>query len=255
VPTPKPTPSASLALTDGPALAGVEPCPGTDATFSAGDLASDSSSNWSGYATTASKRVVTCVESEWVQPKVACHGSSTSSLSIWVGLGGFDQSSLEQIGTAADCVAGVPLEYSWHEGLPRQRHEIDSPVPISTGDRIWAQVRWIGGSSYQLSLANLTHPDGFTVKDTNKGLRRTEAEWIAEAPSRCSTTCHVLPMPAFGKITFDHIAVTINGVRSTLMAAGFTRYRIRLLKGTTVRALVTSTSVDGSSFVVTWRHA
>ena len=258
--TPRPTltPLPTPAVADGPDLAGVgvRHCPGPVAVGAQGKVGSELSSNWSGYAITAGRPVVTCVESEWVQPKVKCHGSTHSSVSIWVGLGGFNQSRLEQIGTAIDCVSGFPLAYTWHESLPRERHEIDSPVPVDPGDRIWAQVRWLSGTTYQLSLANLSHPDGFTVKDTNKGLQRTEGEWIAEAPTSCSPSCHVLPMPSWGKITFDHIGVTIAGVRSTLMANGSTRVRVRLVsRSGTARAVVTSTATDGASFVVTWRHS
>lgn len=252
--TPVPTPT----VVDGPDLAGVgvRHCPGTAAVGAQGSVGSEQSSNWSGYAITTGRSVVTCVESEWVQPKVKCHGSTHSSVSIWVGLGGFNQSRLEQIGTAIDCVSGFPLAYTWHESLPRERHEIDTPVPVDPGDRIWAQVRWLSGTTYQLSLANLSHPDGFTVKDTNKGLQRTEGEWIAEAPTSCSPSCHVLPMPSWGKITFDHIGVTIAGVRSTLKANASTRVRVRLVsRSGTARAVVTSTATDGGSFVVTWRHS
>lgn len=240
---------------DGPNLAGVEHCPGRTASTAQGPLGAEVSSNWSGYATTSSRSIVTCVESEWVQPKAKCHGTARTSFSIWVGLGGFNQGALEQIGTGIDCASGFALDFSWHESLPRERHEVDTPVAVQPGDRIWAQVRWIGGSRYQLSLANLTHPDGFTVKDTNGGLRRTEAEWIAEAPSLCSSGCRVVSMPNFGKVTFDHVAVTVGDVRSTLLGRGFTRVRIRLSSATgATRASVTSTAPDGASFVVTWRR-
>lgn len=257
-PTPSPTPTLPPVVIDGPKLAGdgVQHCPGTTGNAGQGTLGSEASSNWSGYAITTARAVITCVESEWVEPKVKCRGSGRTSVSIWVGLGGFNQGALEQIGTAVDCVSGFPLDYSWHESLPRQRHEIDAPVSVQPGDRIWAQVRWISGSTYQLSLANLTHTDGFTVRDTNKGLHRTEAEWITEAPSSCSPRCSVLLMPDWHKVTFDHIAVSISGKLTTLKADGATRVRVRLVaKSGSDRAVVTSTAPDGSSFVITWRHA
>jgi hypothetical protein len=253
--TPRPTPT----VIDGPNIVGsnIGHCPGTVKKGQTGSTASQLSTNWSGYALVTSRSVVTCVEAEWVQPKVKCHGKSHTSVSIWVGLGGFNQGRLEQIGTAIDCIGGSAVDYSWHESLPRERHEVDTPVSVDPGDRVWAQVRWVGGSSYQLSLANLTTEDGFTVKDTSKGLRRTEAEWIAEAPSTgCSPTCKVLQMPDWGKVTFDHIAVTANGVHATLKSTGATRVRVRLETNSgTTRAVVTSTSSDGSAFVVSWRHA
>jgi Peptidase A4 family len=258
-PTPTVTPRPTPAVVDGPNIVGpdIAHCPGKTKAGQTGTTGSETSTNWSGYAIVTSHSVVTCVEAEWVQPKVACHGKTHTSVSIWVGLGGFNQGRLEQIGTAIDCVGGSSIDYSWHESLPKERREVDTPVSVDPGDRIWAQVRWLSGSSYQLSLANLTTEDGFTVKDTSKGLRRTEAEWIAEAPATgCSPTCKILQMPNWGKVTFDHIGVTVNGVRATLKATGSTRVRIRLETNSgTTRAVVTKTGSDGGSFVVTWRHA
>ena len=254
-PTPVPTP----VIQDGPNLvgSGVKHCPGTVKGGQTGTTASQTSTNWSGYAIVASRAIITCVEAEWVQPRVKCHGTKQTSVSIWVGLGGFGQSRLVQIGTAIDCVNGASINYSWHESLPKERREIDTPVSITEGDRVWAQARWIGGSTYQLSLANLTDPDGFTIKSVNGGLSRTEAEWIAEAPSACTAkSCRVLSMPNWGKVTFDHIWATVSGVRTTLKATGSTRVRIRLAtNGGTTRSIVTSTATDGASFVVTWRRA
>jgi len=262
-PTPTPSPTQTLVPTptiqDGPILvgAGVHHCPGTVKGGQTGGTGSQTSTNWSGYALVTSRSIITCVEAEWVQPTVRCHGTKQTSVSIWVGLGGFGQGRLVQIGTAIDCINGDSIDYSWHESLPKERREIDTPVSIKAGDRVWAQARWVGGSNYQLSLANLTDPDGFTIKSVNGGLRRTEAEWIAEAPSACTATrCRVLAMPNWGKVTFDHIGTTVNGVRTTLKATGSTRVRIRLAtNGGTTRALVTHTATDGSSFVVTWRRA
>jgi hypothetical protein len=270
-PTPSPTPSPTLTASpivtprptptviDGPAVVGADiaHCPGAVKKGQTGTTGSQLSTNWSGYALVTSRAVVTCVEAEWIQPTVRCHGKSHTSVSIWVGLGGFNQGRLEQIGTAIDCIGGSSVDYSWHESLPKERHEVDTPVSVDPGDRIWAQVRWLGASSYQLSLADITTEDGFTVKDTSKGLRRTEAEWIAEAPATgCSPTCKILQMPNWGKVTFDHIAVTVNGVRATLKATGATRVRVRLETNSgTTRAVVTNTAADGSSFVVSWRHA
>jgi len=260
-PTPRPTPTPTFTPTivDGPNVVGdgVKHCPGKVKAGQGGGTGSQTSTNWSGYAIVTSRSVITCVEAEWVQPKVKCHGTKQTSVSIWVGLGGFGQGRLVQIGTAIDCVNGTSIDYSWHESLPKERREIDTPVSVKAGDRVWAQARWVGGSNYQLSLANLTDPDGFTIKSVNGGLLRTEGEWIAEAPSACSSTrCRVLSMPDWGKVTFDHIGATVSGVRTTLKATGSTRVRIRLAtSGGTTRAIVTHTASDGSSFVVTWRRA
>ena len=90
----------------------------------------DISSNWSGYvaagpgstATTASPAMAyTDVTGQWVEPRAACVPGSPSSVAIWVGLGGYSESSndLEQAGTSADCGPnGSPSYYAWYELVP-----------------------------------------------------------------------------------------------------------------------------------------
>jgi hypothetical protein len=63
-------------------------------------------------------------------------------------------------------------------------------------------------------------------------------------------------MPDWGKVTFDHIWVTVAGVRTTLKATGTTRVKERMTTSTgATRSIVTSTASDGSSFIVTWKRA
>ena len=63
----------------------------------------------------------TDVTGQWVQPKANCSKGRTSSVAIWVGLGGYTvgSNSLEQTGTSADCDAnGRATYYAWYELVP-----------------------------------------------------------------------------------------------------------------------------------------
>ena len=85
--------------------AGGEPVHGTAARTQQADV----SSNWAGYvatgpgstATTASPAMAyTDVTGQWVEPKALCVPGSPTSVAIWVGLGGYSETSqeLEQTG-------------------------------------------------------------------------------------------------------------------------------------------------------------
>jgi len=56
------------------------------------------SSNWSGYAVTAGRSTVTDVKGSWIVPPVSCSGSNQYA-SLWVGIDGYNSSTVEQIGT------------------------------------------------------------------------------------------------------------------------------------------------------------
>lgn len=260
-PSPKPTPTATPTPpppSSAPALVGPAPCPGKATTTAKGPAESESSTNWSGYTALSTKAIFTCVEATWIQPTIHCTGNSTRAVSIWVGIGGFDQSALEQIGTEADCRHGSAVASMWHESLPTQRAEVLIDIAVRPGDTVRARVSAVGKSVYELSIVNVTRNTTFTVRDTNKRLKATSAEWIVEAPTGgCPSNCHVLPMPNFGKLRMSGTWLTASGVRRSLLGSGYSHVNDRMVSsgGQTTRAIITSTASDGSSFVVTWRHS
>ena len=83
------------------------------------------SSNWGGYViapatgNSATSVSVTSVSGSWTVPKVTCgKGSSTEYASFWVGIDGWDSSTVEQTGTDSDCSNGKPSYYAWYEFYP-----------------------------------------------------------------------------------------------------------------------------------------
>ena len=197
-----------------------------------------------------------CVEATWVQPTVRCRGTTNQSAVYWVGLGGYGQRALVQIGTESTCIGGEALAAAWHESLPRERFSIRAPLDISVGDRIWAQVRWLSGSRYRLSLVDLTTRKDFSIRVNNTTLKRTSAEWIVEAPTGgCPSHCRTLKMPDFKTFRFRAAWVAIGGVRRQIDSARFTHVLETMVSSAgATRAEVTSTAADGSSFAVRWRR-
>jgi hypothetical protein len=194
------------------------------------------------------------VEATWVQPKVICHGLADQSATYWVGLGGYDLRGLVQIGTESTCLNGRPQAAAWRESLPKQRYAVRLGLDIRVGHRIRAQVRWLSGSKYRLTLVDLTNRQRFTITDTNTTVRRTSADWIVEAPTGgCPDACRVLKMPDFGTLAFSDAWTTWAGQRLPLDAAGFVHLRVSMETSTgKIRARVASTATDGTAFRVRW---
>lgn len=255
-PTPRPTPTAGPAAE--PAVGLVPPCPGsTPAGHPVGRLAVERSSNWSGYVATLAGSRFTCVEATWIQPTVECHGLGDQAVTYWVGLGGYDQHALVQIGTESTCLDGQPHASAWRESLPQQRHSMRLGLDIRVGHRIRAQVRWLGGSEYRLTLVDLTNRQRFTIEDTNTVVRRSSAEWIVEAPNGgCPKSCRILKMPDFGTLTFVDARMTYAGRRLPFDAAGPVHLRETMqTQAGKLRSQVTSTAPSGTWFKVRWRRS
>ncbi|MEU6201271.1 G1 family glutamic endopeptidase [Streptomyces sp. NPDC047061] len=99
---------------------------------SAADAAPMRSADWSGYAASGAHDLL---QATWVLPAVSCTSGNQYS-SVWVGLDGYTSSTIEQIGTEADCSNGTPVYYAWYQFYPDQRHTFSEPV--QPGDEVTA---------------------------------------------------------------------------------------------------------------------
>ena len=101
------------------------------------------STNWSGYAVTASTSAVTKVQASWIVPTVK--GTSTAYSSFWVGIDGFNSGTVEQIGTDSDISGGKAVYYAWFEFYPSPMYQISS-LAVLPGDVMSASVTYSGTS-------------------------------------------------------------------------------------------------------------
>jgi hypothetical protein len=219
-------------------------------------IAESTSANWSGYAAQASSGSgvvgsVTDVQGSWVVPTVTGSRRHTSYSSSWVGIDGYSDGTVEQLGTESDWASNGQRNYAWFEMYPAGGYMI-SGFPVFRGDTISAEVSYLGNNVYQLSIVNHTHPASFTVPysytTTSAGLR-TSAEWIVEAPSSGG----VLPLANFGTEPFANCQATINGVAGPIDASGFVDplTMIDPRGGTATPSSLTDNSGE-SSFTVTY---
>jgi hypothetical protein len=154
------------------------------------------STNWSGYAAYGAPGKFNSVSANWVQPAVNCTTVPNSYSSYWVGLDGYSSSTVEQLGTEADCSNGVASYYAWYEMYPHRGYYIS--IPVGAGNSFSASVTYTGGSRFTLRLTN--HSDGlsFSTSQRLSGAQRSSAEAIVEAPYSGG----ILPLANYGTASF-----------------------------------------------------
>jgi len=233
------------------------------------------SSNWSGYALippSTDPIVFSDVTGTWVQPKATCTKGRRDAAAFWVGLGGYDESStsLEQLGTAIECdgASKTPINYAWWELVPAAAVKI--PFKIAAGDTITAAVL-VKGQRITFSLRDVTRHTRFSkVLTPSQALDVSSAEWIAEAPSNCTSSgrCSVIPLNNFRTVTFSKAAAIGNDHPGTILDTTWTPDPIELISddsesglfsqgdilGPGVGAVPADVSADGRSFSVTWQR-
>jgi hypothetical protein len=160
------------------------------------------STNWSGYAATAS--TYTSVASSWTEPTGHCSSSPNSFSSFWVGLDGFNSGSVEQTGTDVDCSGTTPRYYAWYEMFPA--FPVNYSNTVRPGDHLSASVTYLGSNRFSLFISDSTQGWSHTTTKSLSGAARSSAEVIAEAPSSSSG---VLPLADFGTVSLS--GSTANG--------------------------------------------
>jgi hypothetical protein len=174
------------------------------------------SSNWAGYAIHRSGVRFNKVLGTWRQPSATCQAGAATYSSVWVGLGGYSQTSkaLEQIGSEVDCSAkGTVRSSAWYELVPAPSRTIK--MTVRPGDRLSAEVT-VAGHEVTLVLHDLTRGRTFTRRLHVSTVDSSSADWIVEAPSQCSGNfaCQTLPLADFGTATFSHAEAATTGGHS-----------------------------------------
>jgi hypothetical protein len=197
--------------------------------------------NWSGYADSETgSKTVSQVSGDWTMPGVEClprpYQNQDAFQSNWVGIDGFTDGTVEQLGTAAQCFEGVTYYYVWYEMYPAGTIEegttacindnVDCPQP---GDQISASVNVTpagpGENNYTLTLTDHTRPaESFSVTQqcATTTCVDSSAEWIVERPATIppppapSTLIQILPLADFYNTSFSRGDVTSAGISSSI---------------------------------------
>lgn len=207
--------------------------------------------NWSGYASYSDSTQFTNVQGGWTQPTATCAKKQSTYASFWVGIDGYNSSTVEQIGTDADCSRGTAVYYAWYEMYPAPPINLSTQTfPVSPGDAISASVDETTG---KLTISNTTRNWTYSTTQDFAGFDLSSAEWVAEAPSLCSPGgCHIAPLTNFGTVTFT--GASANG--RAIDYGGWSNDPMTMVtnNGRTVKAQPSSLT-NGRSFTVTWSHS
>jgi peptidase A4-like protein len=202
------------------------------------------STNWSGYAATTG--TYTSVSASWTEPTGTCSGSAKYS-SFWVGLDGYNSSSVEQTGSEVDCSGSSPVYYAWYEMFPAA--SVSYSNTVRPGDHFNASVTYTGSNHFSLFIQDTTQGWSHTRTGTRAGVPRSSAEVIVEAPC-CTASGGTLPLADFGTVSFT--GSTANG--SALGSAGGVTEITMINNSGQAKDSVSSLS-GGESFSARWLRA
>ncbi|WP_370935351.1 G1 family glutamic endopeptidase [Amycolatopsis sp. cg13] len=174
------------------------------------------SRNWSGYFTTNAAHTTDfrSVHARWIQPKVTCPANKDAWVVSWVGMDGWWNDVVEQGGSSARCVNGVPQYALWWEMFPH--NDIQLANPVKPGDLIDASVTYeAAAKKFRIVVKDQT--TGQTLIQVQPcypdmgGCPRVNAEVITETPLGGSAGDGVFFLPNYGAVRYDQVSVTDTG--------------------------------------------
>ena len=208
---------------------------------------------------------MTAVSGSWIVPTVTGPSSGTTDSSVWVGIDGYGNSTVEQVGTEEDVVNGQPRlsrmvgdvldrqgparaghhQHDGHAGrfdhglgpIHHQRHLRRSILPV---DR-----RQQPGERFFQHLCKL-------FSNQSPLAQRSCAEWIVEAPTVGGS---IATLPNFGSVTFTNASAVINGVSGPINAASWQSQALNIGSNGVTYDTTSVLTNSGTSFVVTYNSS
>jgi hypothetical protein len=135
-----------------------------------------------------------------------------------------------------------------------------SSVPVSPGQVVSASVTYVSGSTFAVTLTDVTTGNAYSTTGSVSGAERSSAEWIVERPEVCSIfRCQLTTLANFGAAEFgsDYTSVsgtnfaTVGGLTGSISALGGTAINMVSMSGSLLDR-ANGLSGDGTSFTVTY---
>jgi hypothetical protein len=207
-------------------------------------------SNWSGYIVASGiqnrSRVVSSVSASWAVPEIKPSENNTFS-SVWVGIGGYEEDTLIQTGTAHECINGKFVYYAWYELVPDHLVHIPN-IQVQAGDAVTASINLINENTntWSIEIADITRSERFKRTFVYNS-SRLSAEWVVERPKVNGT---ISTLADFGNVTLTECKATIDGVTGAISSFSYAQFVMydQELQLVTVSPL----NDDGSSFTVNY---
>ena len=199
--------------------------------------------NWAGYV--AFGGPYTSASTTWSEPSVRCAAQENSSAAIFAGIDGAGSTTVEQIGTFANCRNGRVTHHPFYEMYPTPASPISKPV--RAGDSLTANVVASAPQTFTLTLVDHTANWTFSTQQRSTSAQLASAEAIVEAPTLRGSG--IQPLANFRRVQFG--GTTANG--QPIGSLGAQAFTMETSSGV-VRAAPSSLA-GGTSFSVVWRHA
>ncbi len=166
------------------------------------------SRNWSGYvlANNAPYTYSAVSATFNVPSSIGCSSSGSSMMAEWVGLGGWDTTSIIQAGVncGADSTGQVS-ESGWYELFPAG--SVSIPLNVNFGDTVTISIANTTGNDWTISLNDATTGSKYSTTVFYDAYGSNDsAEWIVEAPTLGNYLTALAPFsPA---VTFTNLSWT-----------------------------------------------
>lgn len=216
------------------------------------------STNWAGYVgvtniSNPAQKSVSAIAGSWTVPNVF-PALINSYSAIWIGIDGFSNGTVEQIGTSHDWSNGAAHHSAWFEMYPGPSYIING-FHMNPGDSISASIVCTNTTKgiFTMTLYNNTKHTYVTIPPiytTSKTAQRSSAEWIVEAP----WLNEILPLSNFGTAHLTNCTATVNGTSKTIDALANIELMMVNNQGNP-KATTSALLPDKKSFNVTWNSA
>jgi hypothetical protein len=219
------------------------------------------SGNWAGYAALPqhSGGKFRYVAATFTVPSVNCSTTPTSLSVHWVGLDGFNSSTVEQDGVESDCDGSTPAYSAWWETFPG--NSIQTVFSLNAGDAVTASVFFNTGSGthhdqYNLVLTDITSGQSFNKWEScasGSTCENNSAEIISEAPSNSTG---ILPLADYGLESFVNVKVhDKSDQKGGISSSNWKHDKIIQFNNTSKDTLATPSVLFGShAFSNTWKN-
>ena len=201
------------------------PGPAQSPHLSGEQAANVSSGNWSGLAQIGT--TYTAISGSWTVPTIRSNPSPGVS-SSWIGIDGYSNHDLIQIGTeqdipgkTANCPPTGPCYYAWWEILPNVEQPITA-IAVSPGDHMTAAISQVSPGSpstpgtWSMSISDDTSHQSFSqdvAYGGSHGQLADSAEWIEEMTGVSPTQP---PLANFGTANFTNLNFTASNPAASM---------------------------------------
>ena len=225
------------------------------------------SSNWSGTVDLSGAGATgpgggtpfTVVEGQWVVPSVA-QSHETGWSSTWVGLDGYGNKQVEQLGTEQDAWAG-PLcgfagpcsphtnYYFWIEMAPDPEQALGN-FPVSPGDTIYASLTYyFSNNTLHFFAEDQTKQTSISLLvPARYGCPGASAEWIEE---RTTINNSLWALPNYGSVlmTSSRFGTTIFPIYPANWGSPFTSKVVQMVEGNDLLSSALPMGPDSESMI------